>query len=114
MPVQGWIVPRPQPPPAPKTGPLTRGRAAASSKGETGHGSISPGAGQAGDAEPRLAPIRDDEPRRGVARGLLVEALVGGSPFLLGKIFDVTISTFRCLHIFLGNDFSYVCSHLLG
>jgi len=39
------------------TGPLTRDRAAALSKGETGRGSISPGAGQVGDAEPRLAPV---------------------------------------------------------
>ena len=44
----------------------------------------------------RETPIRDlrpfmrgPEPRRGVARGLLVEALVGGSLFLWGKIFDV-------------------------
>ena len=67
-PAQGWTVPRPQPPPASKaghrakslaTGPLTRGRAAASSKGETGRRSTSPGAGQAGDTEPRLAPIRE-------------------------------------------------------
>jgi len=57
--VQGRTVPRPQPPPASKTGPLTRGRAAASSKGETGRGSANPGAGQAGDAEPRLAPARE-------------------------------------------------------
>jgi len=68
VPVQGRTVPRPQPPPPSKagdrakslaTGPLTRGRAAASSKGEMGHGSTSPGAGQAGDGEPRLAPIRE-------------------------------------------------------
>jgi len=38
--------------------------------------------------------VRGPEPRRGVARGLLVEALVGGSPFLWGKTFDVTILTF--------------------
>jgi len=53
-PAQGRTVPRPQPPPASKaghwvkslaTGPLTRGRAAASSKGEMGRGSTSPGAG---------------------------------------------------------------------
>ena len=58
-PVQGRTVPRPQPPPASKTGPLTRGRAAASSKGETGHESTSPGAGKAGDAGPRPMPIRE-------------------------------------------------------
>ena len=67
-PVQGRTVPRPQSPPASKsghrvkslaTGPLTRGRTAASSKGETGRRSTSPGAGQAGDAEPRLAPVRE-------------------------------------------------------
>ena len=44
-----------------------------------------------------------------MARGLLVEAPIGGSPF----IFDVTILTFRCLCIFSGNDFSYACSSLL-
>ena len=31
----------------------------ASTKGETGRGSTSPGAGQAGDAEPRLVPVRE-------------------------------------------------------
>ena len=64
---QGQAVPRPQPAPASKAGhrvkslatwPLTRGRAAASSKGEIGHRSTSPGARQAGDAEPRPAPAR--------------------------------------------------------
>jgi len=67
-PAPGRTVPRPQPPPASKvghrvkslaTGPLTRGRAAASSKGEMDHGSTSPGAGQAGDTELRLAPTRE-------------------------------------------------------
>ena len=65
VPMQGRTVPRPQPPPASKaghrvkslaTGPLTRGRAAASSKGEIGRRSSSPGARQAGDAELRPAP----------------------------------------------------------
>jgi hypothetical protein len=65
-PVQGQTVPRPQPPPASKagdrakslaTGPLTRGRAAASSKGEASRRSASPSARQAGDAEPRPAPV---------------------------------------------------------
>ena len=32
--------------------------------------------------------------RRAVARALLVEALVGGSLFLWGKIFDIAILTF--------------------
>ena len=41
------------------TGPLTRGRTAASSKGGTVRRSASPGAGQAGDAEPRPAPARE-------------------------------------------------------
>lgn len=59
--------PPPQPPPASKaghrvkslaTGPLTRGRAAASSKGEISHRSTSLGAHQAGDDEPRPAPAR--------------------------------------------------------
>jgi len=68
VPAQGRAVPRPQPPPASKaghwvksltTGPLTRGRAAASSKGEIGRRSSSPGARQAGDAEPRPAPARE-------------------------------------------------------
>jgi len=57
---------------------------------------------------------RGPELRRMVARGLLVEAPVGGSPFLWGKIFDVMILTLRCLCIFLGNDFSYACSSLLS
>ena len=64
-PAPGRTVPRPQPPPAFKaghrvkaltTGLLTRGRAAASSKGGTDHRSTSPSAGQAGDAEPRPSP----------------------------------------------------------
>ena len=58
-PVQGQTVHRPQPPPMSKTGPLTRGRIVASSKGEMGRRSTSPGAGQAGDAEPRLALVRE-------------------------------------------------------
>ena len=67
-PALSQTIPRPQPPPASKagqrvkslaTGPLTRGRAAASSKGEAGHRSTSPGAGQAGDAEPGLMPVRE-------------------------------------------------------
>jgi len=67
-PAQGRTVPRPQPPPASKaghrakslaTGSLTRGRAAASSKGEASRRSPSPGAHQAGDAEPRPAPVRE-------------------------------------------------------
>ena len=49
-----------------------------------------------------------------MARGLLVEGPVGGSPFLWGKIFDVMILTLRCLCIFLGNGFSYACSSLLS
>ena len=48
-----------------------------------------------------------------MARGLLVEALVGGSLFLWGKIFDIMVLTFRCLCISLGNGFSYACSSLL-
>ena len=43
-----------------------------------------------------------------MARGLLVEALVGGSLFLLGKLFDVVILTFRCLYIFSGYGL-YLC-----
>ncbi|XP_021311880.1 uncharacterized protein LOC110433692 [Sorghum bicolor] len=67
-PAQSQSVPRPQPPPAPKagdrakpqaTGPLTRGRAAASGKGETSRRSSSLGARQAGDAELRPAPARE-------------------------------------------------------
>jgi hypothetical protein len=38
---------------------LTRGRAAASSKGEASRRSSSPGAHQAGDAEPRPAPVHE-------------------------------------------------------
>ena len=64
-PAPGRTVPRPQPPPASKaghrvksltTGLLTRGRAAASSKGGTDRGSTGLGAGQAEDAEPIPAP----------------------------------------------------------
>jgi len=67
-PAPGRNVSRPQPPPASKAGhqvksltagPLTRGRAAASSKGGTDRRSASPGAGQAGDAEPRPTPARE-------------------------------------------------------
>ena len=63
VPAQSRAVPCPQPPPVAKagdrakpqaTGPLTRGRAAASGKGETSCRSASP-ACQAGDAEPRPA-----------------------------------------------------------
>jgi len=57
--------------------------------------------------------VRGLEPRRGVARGLQVEALVGGSLFLWGKIFDVVILTSQCLCIFSGNGFSYACSSFL-
>ena len=57
--------------------------------------------------------MRGPEPRRGVVRGLLVEALVGGSLFLWGKIFDVMILTFRCLCTFSGNGFSYAYSSFL-
>ena len=49
-----------------------------------------------------------------MARGLLVEGPVGGSPFLWGKIFDVMILTLRCVCIFLGHGFSYTCSSLLS
>jgi len=64
VPASGQVAPRP--PPAPKmvsharpqaTGPLTRGRAAASEKGETGHRSASPGVRQAEVAGPRPAPV---------------------------------------------------------
>ena len=51
--------------------------------------------------------VRGPEPRRGVARGPLVKALVGGSLFLWGEIFNVMILTIRCLCIFSGNGFSY-------
>ena len=63
-PSTGQVAPRP--PPAPRgggharpqaTGPLTRGRAAASEKGEAGRRSASPGARQAGVAAPRPAPV---------------------------------------------------------
>jgi len=68
-PMQGRTIPRPQPPPASNagdrakslaTGPLTHGRAAASSKGEASRRSASPGARQAGDAEPRPVPVREE------------------------------------------------------
>jgi hypothetical protein len=62
-PAAGQVAPRP--PPVPKTGgharsqatgPLTRGRAAASDKGEAGRRSASPGARQAGTDAPGPAP----------------------------------------------------------
>ena len=64
VPATGQVALRP--PPAPKmssharpqaTGPLTRGRAATSEKGEVGRRSASPGARQAGVAAPRPAPV---------------------------------------------------------
>jgi len=64
-PAPSRAVPHHQHPPVPKTsgrakpqatGPLTRGRAAASEKGDTGRRSASPGARPAGDAGPRPAP----------------------------------------------------------
>jgi len=64
-PTASQATPRPRPPPAPKaggqakpqaTGPLTRGRAAAFEKGETGRRSASPGTRQAGVTRPRPAP----------------------------------------------------------
>jgi len=69
-------IPHPQPPPAPKaghratslaTGPLTRGRAAASSKGEASRRSASPGACQARDTEPR--PVAPREGPGALTRG---------------------------------------------
>ena len=54
--------------------------------------------------------MRGLEPRRGVARGPLVEAPVGGSPFLWGKIFDIMVLNFRCLCAFSGNGFPYARS----
>ena len=67
-PAPGRTIPRPQPPPTSKaghqvkslaTGPLTHGRAAASSKGGTDRRSTSPSTGHAGNAEPRPAPTRE-------------------------------------------------------
>jgi hypothetical protein len=66
-PMAGQVAPRP--PPAPRgggharpqaTGPLTRGRAAASEKGVAGRRSASPGARQAGVAAPRSVPILEE------------------------------------------------------
>ena len=48
-----------------------------------------------------------------MARGLLVEPPVGGSPSLWGKIFDVMIFNSRCLCIFSGNGFFYARFSLL-
>jgi hypothetical protein len=68
-PTTSQAAPRPQHPPAPKAGgqakpqatrPLTRGRAAASEKGETGRRSASPGARQAGVTGPRPAPALEE------------------------------------------------------
>jgi hypothetical protein len=67
-PVLGQAVSRPQPPPAPgtghrvktmATGPLTRGRAAASSQGEVGRVGSGPDARRSGDVEPKPAPAHE-------------------------------------------------------
>ena len=90
-PAPGQNVGRPQPPPVSEVGhrvkslmagPLTRGRAAASSKGEARRRSASPGARQAGDTEPRPAPARqagDAEPRPAPAREVPGALTPGGS-----------------------------------
>ena len=106
-PAQSWVVPHPQPPPAPKaggrakpqaTGPLTRGRAAASGKGETSRRSASPGARQWEMLNQGLRPLmRGLEPRRGAVRGLPVEAPAGRPFSLWGKVFDAVI----LIHLFL-------------
>jgi len=44
---------------------------------------------------------------------LLVVALIDGSLFMWGKIFDVMILTFRRLCVFSGNGFSYTYSSFL-
>jgi len=68
MPAPSRSVLHHQPPPDPKVGgrakpqamgPLTRGRAAAIEKGDTGRRSASPGARQVGDARSRPAPTRE-------------------------------------------------------
>ena len=65
LPAPGRAISRPQPPPAPgaghrvktmATGPLTRGRTAASSQGDVGHGGSGPNARRSGDVEPKPAP----------------------------------------------------------
>jgi len=121
--VQGRTVPRPQSPPASKaghqvkslaTGPLTRGRAVASSKGKRVVVVLVQALAKRETPSRDLHPfVRGSEPRRGVARGLLVVARVGGSLFLWGKTFDAMILTFRCLCTFSGNGFSYAYSSFL-
>ena len=103
-PAQGQTVPRPQPPPASKVGhrvkslamgPLTRGRATATSNGEIGRRSASPSARQEGDTQPWPAPACEGPgASTRAALGQLVEVLVGGSRFLWGKIFNVVILVF--------------------
>ena len=122
-PVQGRTVPRPQPPPASKagdrakslaTGPLTRGRAAASSKGKASRRSASPGAHQAGDAEPRPAPVREGP--GALTRGGSRPAGRGTgrrSILLWGKISDVMILIFLCLCVFSCNGLSHARSSIL-
>jgi len=96
---QGRTIPRPQPPLATKAGdrakslamgPLTRGRATASSKGEANHRSASPSALH----DPL---VRCLEPSRGAVRGMPVEVLVGGPFSLCGNVFDIMILIFLCL-----------------
>jgi len=77
-PMRGLSVPRSQPPPASKagdrakplaTGPLTRGRVAASGKGEASRRSGSPSARLVVAAEPRPAPAREVPGSRPAGRG---------------------------------------------
>ena len=53
-------------------------------------------------------PVRGLEPRRGAARGLPVEAPVGGSFSLWGKFFDAVILILLFLCIFSYNGLPYV------
>ena len=91
----GRAVSHPQPPPAPRvghrvktmaTGPLTRGRAAASSQVEIGRESSGPDARQSGDVEPKPVPAHERLGVSGAAQDKLVEVSSGGSLFMWGKI----------------------------
>jgi len=119
-PAQSRAIPHPQPPPAPKAGDrakpqaiglLTRGRAAASGKGETGRRSASPGARQAGDAEPRPMPVCEG-PGASTRGGSRPAGRGTGRRAVLpvGKVFDAMILIFLCLCVLSCNGLSHVRS----
>jgi len=112
-PAQSRAVPHPQPPPAPKagdrakpqaTGPLTRGRAAAFGKGKPATGALALALARWEMLNQGLRPLVTGlEPRRGVVRGLPVEAPAGGPFSLWGKVFDAVILILLFLCVFSRN-----------